>query len=352
MIFDTPPHDFSPKVSVSACFIEFENTVLFLKRSQNVSQPGTWAIPGGKIEHGETPEQAICREVLEECGLCLSKPIFLHTVYIRYPDYDYIYHMFKQELDCKPNINLDLKDSDTYEWLTRSQVADLHAKNELILDEMPCIERIYKDLEFGNNPPIKTICVFCSGDDKAPDEYKKLAYDIGANFAKHNLGLVTGGGKNGLMKHVNDGHAAISLSLARYGVIPYVFKEYNLQHENIHSETLHWVDTTYERLALMYELCDEIVVLPGGFGTLHELLDCLVHNQYGVIKKKVYLFNIANYWDAFVQQCKRMIADKILAQHHFEYIVLVNSLDELLEHVKSHKPLIIQQGFDDLHWQV
>lgn len=351
MIYDTPPNNFNPKVCVSACFIEYGNQVLFLKRSQNVSQPGTWAIPGGKVEKDETPEQAICREVLEECGFALSSPIYLHTVYIRYPEYDYTYHMFKQVVTNKPDIKLDLHDSDTYVWLTRLEAEELHAKDELILDEMPCIERVYKDLEFGTIVPTKSICVFCSGDDKAPNEYKKLAYDIGVSLAKHNCGLVSGGGRNGLMKQVNDGHASVTLNMPRYGVIPHVFKEYNLQHTDINTKNLHWVDTTHERLMGMYKLCDEVIVLPGGFGTLHELLDCLVHNQFGIIKKKIYLFNIANFWDPFLLQCKIMLEQKTLAPHHFEYIIVVNTIEELMENIKSHHPTQIQQGFADLHWE-
>lgn len=89
MVFDKPPENFTPVVSVAACFIEYREQVLFLHRSENVSQPGTWAIPGGKIEKNETPEQAIRREIQEECQVALQCPVFMQTVYIRYPDYDY-----------------------------------------------------------------------------------------------------------------------------------------------------------------------------------------------------------------------------------------------------------------------
>ena len=351
MIYDVAPDDFNSKVSVSACFIECGDQVLFLHRNKNVSQPGTWAIPGGKVEKNETPEEAIRREVKEECGFDLTNPVYLHTVYIRYSEYDYVYHMFKQVIKNKPDIQLEIEYHDAYAWLTRTQVEEKHTQDLLILDEMPCIERVYKHYAFGSIVPTKSICVFCSGDEKAPQEYKLLAYELGAMLAKHNCALVTGGGSNGLMKCVNDGHTSINHNMPRYGIIPHVFREFDLQHGDIKSEHLHWVNNTHERLTGMYSLCDEVVVLPGGFGTLHELLDCLVHNQFGVIKKRIYLFNIANYWQAFLQQCKVMLEQKTLAPQHFDYIITVNTLDELMAHIKSHQPLQIQQGFADKHWE-
>lgn len=151
MVFDKPPKDFSPRVSVVACFIEFEDQVLFLHRSENVSQPGTWGIPGGKIEKGETPEEAIYREVREECQIELKCPVFIQTVYIRYPEYDYEYHMFKEIVSVKPDIKLDLFESQNYAWLTRDQMNALDAQNKLIVDEMPCIKRVYDMCELETN---------------------------------------------------------------------------------------------------------------------------------------------------------------------------------------------------------
>jgi 8-oxo-dGTP diphosphatase len=149
MIFNTPPQDFNPKVKVAACFIEHGDQVLFLHRAAHISYGDTWAIPGGKINKDETPQQAVRREILEECGFELKNPVFLQVVYIRYPDYDYEYYMFKEVVAVKPQITIDSKEAQNYMWLVRAEADALEAQNKLILDEMPCIKLVYEDLEFG-----------------------------------------------------------------------------------------------------------------------------------------------------------------------------------------------------------
>lgn len=151
MLYNVPPEDFSPRVNVAACFIEHSNEVLFLQRSSHAPQPGPWGVPGGKLEHNETPEQAVTREILEECGFRLTAPIYLHSVYIRHGECDYIYHMFKQLVKNKPKIDLDLKENVAYQWLTRQQVVDLDTTKQLISEEMNCIQLIYKNFESGSS---------------------------------------------------------------------------------------------------------------------------------------------------------------------------------------------------------
>ena len=119
-----------------------------MHRAEHISQGGTWAIPGGKINTGETIEHAVRREIFEECKFHLINPIFLQVVYIRYPDYDYEYYMFKEVVAAKPQITIDSNESQDYTWLTREEVDKLEDLNKLILDEMPCIKLVYEDNEF------------------------------------------------------------------------------------------------------------------------------------------------------------------------------------------------------------
>jgi len=151
MVFDQIPNDFSPKLEVSACFLEHDEHVLFVRRAPNITQGNTWAIPGGKIRTGETKEQACIREVKEEAGINITNPTFVKTVYIRYPEYDYVYHIFRHELSVRPHVQLKAVECTDYAWFTREKANELDAQQELILDEMPCIERTYGAGSFTRN---------------------------------------------------------------------------------------------------------------------------------------------------------------------------------------------------------
>ncbi len=198
---------------------------------------------------------------------------------------------------------------------------------------------------------LRTVCVFCSGDDKVQEEYKNVAFLLGQELAKNNFKLLSGGGNNGLMNEVNNGHATIAPATDRFGVIPEIMREYNVHHALIAEQNLIWAKDVHHRLKTFYDICDDIVVLPGGFGTLHELMDCLVLSQFGVINKRIYLLNIDNYWDAILNQFKVMVSKKTLQQKHLDHLIVVSSVDELLVNLKSEIVNKLSQGFADQHWK-
>lgn len=185
-VFDKKPNNFFPRIEVSSCFIEYKDKVLFLLRSPHVSQPNVWAIPAGVVEKGETHEEAVIREILEETSLDLVQlsktaltPLeFSQTVFIRQPDFDYAYHMYRITLDHMPNnIILDDYESSDYKWLIRRETNQLNVQNMLIMDEMPCIERIYGENDFSS--PIKK-SIASQGKSLHPPEFSQsLSNDAG-----------------------------------------------------------------------------------------------------------------------------------------------------------------------------
>ncbi len=163
--------------------------------------------------------------------------------------------------------------------------------------------------------------------------------------------VVTGGGNNGLMNYVNNGHADVLDGSKRYGVIPKIMRNLNVHHLKIAEKNLIWSDDVHSRIQKFYELSDNIVVLPGGFGTTHELMDCLVLSQFGVIKKHIYLLNIEGFWDALIAQFKHMVSNNVLQQKHLDHLNVATSLQELIQHLTSEREFNLAQGFTDGHWK-
>lgn len=107
MISTKQPKVFDPIYKVASCFIERDDSkILLVLRNPDKSEGNKWGAPAGKIQEGESPRQAIIREVLEETGIDISnRPMPLHkTYYIKYPDYDFIYHVFHSTVPLKTKI--------------------------------------------------------------------------------------------------------------------------------------------------------------------------------------------------------------------------------------------------------
>ena len=117
-VYRIKPTDFSSKVDVAACYIQSDIHLLLLHRAKGKPQEHTWGVPAGKIEHKETPRQAVIREVLEETGICLDDESLedIGPLYIRYPHIDFTYHMFKQKLNQRPKICLSDEHQDHCWW--------------------------------------------------------------------------------------------------------------------------------------------------------------------------------------------------------------------------------------------
>lgn len=134
---------FCPKMEVAALFIEHENRILLLHRQENKSQGNLWGIPGGKLDKGETPRQAVIREIKEETSYDFSnQPIEeLGTVFIEYNDKDhFIYHMFRTQLHEDPSaVKINFKEHKGFTWATPQD----SLKFELIKDEDVCFKLIY-----------------------------------------------------------------------------------------------------------------------------------------------------------------------------------------------------------------
>jgi len=142
LVYETLPEGFSPKVEVVACFCLLDDKILFLKRNKDKPQGETWGVPAGKLEQDEQLQCAIIREVFEEtCIVIQEKEIeFLKTVYVRYPENDFVYHMFRYKLfDYPSEMKISKREHQEAKWVTPQQAL----KMELIPGENECIHMIF-----------------------------------------------------------------------------------------------------------------------------------------------------------------------------------------------------------------
>jgi uncharacterized protein (TIGR00730 family) len=196
------------------------------------------------------------------------------------------------------------------------------------------------------------IAVFCSADDKVCDAFKQSAHYLGQQLGMHGFGLVTGGSRTGLMKELIDGYTTTTRELTHlYGILPEVLKAYNVHHTRIAPEGLHWTETIHHRLATFHELSDAIIVLPGGYGTLHELMDFVVHRQFGLLHKPIILLNLNGYWDNLLCQFATMHAQQLLTENHLSFITIASSEDECMSILLTHSDNADTHSLHTHYWE-
>ena len=174
--------------------------------------------------------------------------------------------------------------------------------------------------------PVSSLAVFCGSRSGADPVFDQHARELGTLMARHQITLVYGGGRKGLMGAVAD--AAMSGKGHVIGVIPQVLLEWEQQHEGI--TQLHVVPDMHTRKKMMYDLCDAAVVLPGGFGTLDEVFEMLTWNTLHIHNKSIFLLNSNGYYQHLVQHIRHMELQEFLYEKMETRITLCNTPAEVL----------------------
>jgi 8-oxo-dGTP diphosphatase len=126
-VHEKEPEGFTPHVEVAACYLEINGKILLLERASGRLESGRWGVPAGKLEKNETPEHAAVRELFEETGIFLEHPSqiqSLGSLYMRKPEVDYVYHLFKVQLDRVPDVRLSEEHED-YKWATPKDLEEM-----------------------------------------------------------------------------------------------------------------------------------------------------------------------------------------------------------------------------------
>jgi uncharacterized protein (TIGR00730 family) len=175
-------------------------------------------------------------------------------------------------------------------------------------------------------PALSSVCVFCGSNGGADPVYLETATEVGRTLAERGLRLVYGGGKVGMMGAIADGALAAGGDVV--GVIPQQIFDLEIGHEGLGD--LRVVGSMHERKALMAELADAFVALPGGIGTFEELFEVYTWAQLGLHRKPLGLLDIAGYYAPLETMLDHAVEQRFLRPETRAMLVRDDSLDGLL----------------------
>ena len=180
---------------------------------------------------------------------------------------------------------------------------------------------------------MKSILVYCGANVGSKPIYKETAEKLGKTLAIKHLRLIYGGGSVGLMGIIADNVLANGGDVV--GIIPNFLDRLEVGHKNL--PQMHKVETMHERKAMMEQLCDGIITLPGGYGSMDELFEILSWAQLGLHKKPVGLLNVNGFYDALLVQLDKMVEDGFLKKENKNLLLVSDDIEDLLEKMTSFK---------------
>ena len=201
----------------------------------------------------------------------------------------------------------------TYEVITSTDIANIEQAVDKSMLTMPLVA-VYCGSRLGNN-----------------DVYEQAARELGSELAKNGLGLVYGGASIGLMGAVADG--VIDGGAQAVGVIPTFMLKHEIAHEGL--TRLHFTDTMHTRKTVMAEYADAFITLPGGLGTLEEIMEIATWRQLYQHEKPMIILNINGFYDSLIEHLKFTTEQGFMKAEDLERLVVCNSIAEAIELLHS-----------------
>jgi uncharacterized protein (TIGR00730 family) len=180
---------------------------------------------------------------------------------------------------------------------------------------------------------IKRICVFCGSLSGAREVYGEQARALGRSLAERGIGLVYGGGAVGMMGAVSE--AVIEARGEVIGVIPYALAT---KERARHDIDMRVVNTMHERKAMMAELSDAFIAMPGGFGTFEEMMETITWGQLGIHRKPIGLLNVAGYYDPLLSMIDRGVDEGFITPSYRNLFVASSEVDDLFDLMHAFRP--------------
>lgn len=188
------------------------------------------------------------------------------------------------------------------------------------------------------------ICVFCGSSMGNRIEYSNAAKRVGEYFVDNNIELVYGGADVGLMRIIAD--VVLAGGVKVIGVMPHLLIEKEVEHKGI--TQLIEVSTMAERKEKFIEISDGFIAMPGGIGTLDELVEVLIMNQLRISDKPMGILNIEGYFNSILQFFNDAVESGFVREEHRNNLIVSDNIEELIEKMNAYKPVVTKKWIEDI----
>lgn len=203
--------------------------------------------------------------------------------------------------------------NDTYEVITSQDIRNIEQAVDKSALSMPLVA-VYCGSRLGNS-----------------EVYEQAARELGLALAENGLGLVYGGASIGLMGAVAD--EVIQNGAQAVGVIPTFMLKHEIAHEQL--TRLHLTDTMHTRKTVMAEYADAFITLPGGLGTLEEIMEIATWRQLYQHEKPMIILNINGFYDRMIEHLKHTTEQGFMKQEDLDRLVVCNTIGDAIDLLKT-----------------
>jgi uncharacterized protein (TIGR00730 family) len=181
---------------------------------------------------------------------------------------------------------------------------------------------------------MQNICVYCASSSSIRKSFFDAAEKLGKILAENNLRLIYGGGHRGLMGKIADTVLAGNGEVT--GVIPGFMCEVEWNHTGL--TELIMVESMHERKELMARMADAVVALPGGCGTMEELLEIITWKRLGIFTKPIIICNTDGYFDPLIEMLNRSVDENFMGEHHRKMWEVVSEPEKIMDAIVQAVP--------------
>lgn len=173
---------------------------------------------------------------------------------------------------------------------------------------------------------IKRVCIYCASSKQINEVYFRATRELALDLVRHGISIVYGGGATGLMGEL----ATTALNAGGHvvGIMPQFMRAVEWAHQGV--QDFHIVGDMHERKKKFLENTDALIALPGGCGTLEELLEAITLKKLGLYTKPIIILNIAGYYDPLMEMLTRMVEQRFMSERHLQMWSVVTEPHEVI----------------------